>query len=45
MTGHPGLQSPKVACADYSAAKDGPLVACLWDGKQELDSRHFVTAG
>lgn len=45
MTGHPGLQSPKVACVDYSAAKDGPLVAYRWDGEQDLDSRHFVAAG
>lgn len=45
MTGHPGLQSPKVACVDYSAAKNGPLVAYRWDGEQELDSRHFVAAG
>jgi hypothetical protein len=45
MTGHPGLQSPKVACVDYSAAKDGPLVAYRWDGEQELDARRFVAAG
>ncbi len=45
MTGHPGLQSPKVACVDYSAAKGGPLVAYRWDGEQELDARHFVAAG
>lgn len=45
MTGHPGLQSSKVACVDYSAAKDGPLVAYRWDGEQELDPRHFVAAG
>ncbi len=45
MTGHPGLQSPRVACVDYSAAKGGPLVAYRWDGEQELDERHFVAAG
>lgn len=45
MSGRPGLQSAKVACVDYSAAKDGPLVAYRWDGEQELDSRHFVAAG
>ena len=45
MTGKPGLQSPRVACVDYSAAKSGPLVAYRWDGEQDLDARHFVEAG
>lgn len=45
MTGRPELQSPKVACVDYSAAKDGPLVAYRWDGEHELNSSHFVEAG
>ncbi len=43
MTCTPRLQSPKVACVDYSAAKDGPLVAYRWDGEPELDSRQFVS--
>jgi len=45
MTGKPVLQSPKVACVDYSAAKNGPLVAYRWDGEAELDVRGFVEAG
>lgn len=45
MSGTPELQSPKVACVDYSAAKDGPLVAYRWDGEEELDAAHFVEAG
>ena len=45
MTGTPELQSAKVACVDYSAAKDGPLVAYRWNGEQELDARQFVQAG
>jgi hypothetical protein len=45
LTGTPTLQSAKVACVDYSAAKDGPLVAYRWDGEQELDARNFVEAG
>lgn len=45
MSGAPELQSPRVACLDWSAAKDGPLVAYRWDGERELDSRHFVEAG
>ena len=44
MSGEPGLQSPRVACLDYSAARDGPLVAYRWDGEENLDRRHFVAA-
>lgn len=45
MTGTPRLESSKVACEDWSAAKDGPLVAYRWDGERELDARKFVAAG
>ena len=45
MTGVPELQSPKVVCVDYSAGKEGPLVAYRWDGERELDARRFVEAG
>ncbi|MEB0112779.1 metallophosphoesterase [Variovorax sp. RTB1] len=45
MEGTPHLQSAKVACLDWSAAKAGPLVAYRWDGEQELDSGRFVAAG
>ena len=45
MTGTPGIQTEKVACLDYSAAKLGPLVAYRWDGEEILDSKHFVLAG
>lgn len=45
MSGKPRLQSPKVACVDYSAAKDGLLVAYRWNGEQELDQANFVEAG
>jgi hypothetical protein len=41
MTGVPRLQSPMMACVDYSAAKGGPLVAYRWSGEPELDSRNF----
>ncbi|WP_218509745.1 metallophosphoesterase [Variovorax sp. dw_308] len=44
MEGTPHLQSPKVACLDWSAAKAGPLVAYRWDGEQELDGERFVAA-
>lgn len=39
------LESPKVACLDWSAAKGGPLVAYRWDGEHELQHDHLVAAG
>ena len=45
MEGRPKLQSPKVACVDYSAAEAGPLVAYRWDGESVLDEKNFVEAG
>lgn len=45
LTGAPGPQTRRVACLDYSAAKDGPLVAYRWDGEAELDPQRFVAAG
>ena len=37
--------APNVACLDYSAAKDGDMVAYRWDGEPVLDARKFVAAG
>lgn len=34
--GVPKVESPKLACLDWSAAKDGPLVCYRWDGEDEL---------
>ena len=45
LTGTPTPQTPRVACLDYSAAKDGPLVAYRWDGEETLDARNFMAAG
>lgn len=42
MTGVPEILSPSVACVDYSAGKDGPLVAYRWGGETELSSSQFV---
>lgn len=36
FSGHPKIESPKLACLDWSAARDGPLVAYRWDGEDEL---------
>ena len=32
-----------IACLDFSAAKDGPLVAYRWDGERELSAEKFIT--
>lgn len=45
MTGRPQPMSRKVACLDWSAAKEGPLVAYRWDGEQEIDANKFHAAG
>jgi hypothetical protein len=45
LKGVPKLQSPTVACLDYSAAHAGPMVAYRWNGESELDPGNFVVAG
>ena len=45
FSGKPGVESSKLACLDWSAAKDGPLVAYQWDGEAELSSDKLVAAG
>lgn len=39
------LETPKVACLDWSAAKNGPLVAYRWDGEAELSDDRLVAVG
>jgi hypothetical protein len=38
FTGAPTVISDRFACLDYSAAREGPLVAYRWDGEGELRS-------
>ena len=45
FSGTPMLESPKVACLDWSAAANGPLVAYRWDGEAELNNDKLVGAG
>ena len=45
MTGEPTVQTPTAACVDYSAARDGPLVAYRWDGETALNDSHFAKVG
>jgi Nucleotidyl transferase AbiEii toxin, Type IV TA system len=45
FSGHPKIESPKLACLDWSAAKDGPLVAYQWDGESELTNDKLAWVG
>lgn len=42
FTGKPEVISSRLACLDYSAARDGPLVAYRWDGEEELKSEKLA---
>ncbi|MDR5782343.1 hypothetical protein QCE63_23360 [Caballeronia sp. LZ065] len=42
MTGCPEALSSNVACVDYSAGREGPLVAYRWGGEDALSSANFV---
>ncbi|WP_449412079.1 metallophosphoesterase [Pandoraea soli] len=44
MTGQPEILSPTAACVDYSAGKDGPMVAYRWNGELALSSGNFVSS-
>jgi hypothetical protein len=44
LEGRQQLDSNHVACVDYSAAGDGPLVCYRWQGETALTARHFVTS-
>lgn len=43
-SGEPAVWDPKVACVDYSVAKEGKLVAYRWNQGEEtlVDGDHFV---
>lgn len=41
--GHPTIESPKLACLDWSAAKGGPLVGYRWDGETHLTNEKLVS--
>ena len=45
LTEAPCIQNRKTAVLDYSAAKDGPLVAYRWNGESELHDEGFVAVG
>ena len=44
FSGHPAVESPKIACLDWSASTStGRLVAYRWDGEQELRNDKLVS--
>lgn len=45
QTDRPTVSGPHTACVDYSAGRDGPLVAYRWRGERELIDANFVSAG
>lgn len=45
LAGTPTILTPKTACVDYSAGRNGPLVAYRWSGESTLTSTNFVAAG
>ena len=44
MTGIARPLMPNVACVDYSAGNDGPLMAYRWDGEPALTAANFVSS-
>lgn len=45
MKGALRTQTPTVACVDYSAADDGPLVTYRWDGEPALINDNLQEGG
>lgn len=43
LQGSPELLAPKVACLDYSAARNGPLVGYRWEGESRLRPEGFIS--
>jgi len=42
MAGRPRILGDNVVCVDYSAGKNGPLVAYRWSGESALSDKNFV---
>lgn len=42
LHGKPQILTEQASCVDYSAGKNGPLVAYRWDGEQQLNSDKFI---
>lgn len=44
FSGKPETMAGKFACVDYSAGRDGPLVAYRWEGETESLNANFVSS-
>lgn len=44
LTGRPAPLTHKIACVDYSVARNGTMAAYQWDGEPELQASKFVIA-
>lgn len=42
FSGHPAIESEKLACLDWSVAKNGKLVCYRWDGEQTLSNNKLA---
>jgi hypothetical protein len=42
FSGHPVIESPKLACLDWSSAAGGPQVAYRWSGEEELSNDKLI---
>lgn len=42
LNGKPSKQTNKIACLDYSVAKDGLLVCYRWNGEKEIINQNFI---
>ena len=42
LKGEPEPLTDRVACVDYSVAKDGKLCAYRWEGEANLDASRFL---
>jgi hypothetical protein len=45
FSGDVALETSKIACLDWSAAREGPLVAYRWDGEPELSNDKLAWVG
>ena len=43
-SGTPQPLSEYAACVDYSAGRNGPLVAYRWDGESKLSASKFIAS-
>lgn len=45
FSGHPAIETPKLAVLDWSVARGGRLVAYRWDGEETLSNDKLEWVG